>query len=381
MRNPVFVLAPDSFKGSMAARQVCQAMERGIKKVLPNASCISIPMADGGEGTVQSLVDATGGTIYEQKVTGPLGTPVLAKYGLLGDGETAVIEMASASGLLHVSDEKRNPFITTTYGTGELLKTCLDKGIKKIILGIGGSATNDGGAGFAQALGVKFLNSVGEELPFGGAALKDLFTIDISSLDKRLQNIKIEVACDVNNPLCGEGGASYVFGPQKGATAEMVNILDDALIHYSEVIRMQLGKDIKDVPGSGAAGGLGAGLLTFTNACLEKGVDIIVNYTGLCEAIRKADIVFTGEGSMDLQTRYGKAPYGVAQIAKVENKRVIAIVGSIDEDMNSLNNLGFDAIFSIVPGIMSVEEAMNRGEEHVERTIENVVKLLKMRLF
>jgi len=376
MKRPVFVLTPDSFKGSLTALQVCDAMEKGIRNVLPNAQCIKVPMADGGEGTVQSLVDATGGKIYELEVIGPLGNPVMANYGILGDGETAVIEMASASGIQYVNKETANPFITTTYGTGELVKACLEKGIKKIILGIGGSATNDGGAGFAQALGVRFLDKNGRELPFGGGALKDLYTIDTSFIDQRLKDVKIGVACDVTNHLCGVEGASYIFGPQKGATPEMAIDLDNALKHYAEIIKNQLGKDVKDVPGAGAAGGLGAGLLAFTNASLRQGFEIIAEYTGLQEKIKKADIVFTGEGSIDSQTQYGKTPYGIAQLAKAEHKTVIAIAGNIGSDIGGLHKLGFDAVFSIIPGITTMEKSIEEACDNVERTIENIVRTL-----
>ncbi len=379
MKKPVFVLAPDSFKGSLTAGQVCLAMERGIKKVMPDAECIKVPMADGGEGTVQSLVDATGGKIYELEVTGPLGTPVMAKYGIMGDGKTAAIEMASASGIHFVNKDTRNPLITTTYGTGELVKACLDKGIKKIILGIGGSATNDGGAGFAQALGVRFLDNQGKELPSGGAALKNLSVIDISAIDSRLRDVDIEVACDVTNPLCGETGASYVFSPQKGATPDMVIELDNALEHYAEMIKMQLLKDVKNVPGgAGAAGGLGAGLLTFANARLEKGVEIIISYTNLREIVKKANIVFTGEGGIDFQTQYGKTPYGVAKVAKEEGKSVIAIAGYIGKGVEQLYSFGFDAILGIMPGVMTMEEAIESASDNVERTIENIVRILKL---
>lgn len=378
MKKPVFVLAPDSFKGSLTAGQVCLAMERGIKKVMPDAECIKVPMADGGEGTVQSLVDATGGKIYELEVTGPLGTPVMAKYGIMGDGKTAAIEMASASGIHFVNKDTRNPLITTTYGTGELVKACLDKSIKKIILGIGGSATNDGGAGFAQALGVRFLDNQGKELPSGGAALKNLSVIDISAIDSRLRDVDIEVACDVTNPLCGETGASYVFGPQKGATPDMVIELDNALEYYAEMIKMQLLKDVKNVPGAGAAGGLGAGLLTFANARLEKGVEIIISYTNLREIVKKANIVFTGEGGIDFQTQYGKTPYGVAKVAKEEGKSVIAIAGYIGKGVEQLYSFGFDAILGIMPGVMTMEEAIESASDNVERTIENIVRILKL---
>jgi len=378
MRSPVFLLAPDSFKGSLTAKEVCDAMETGIRKVLPDAECIKVPMADGGEGTVYSLINAVGGVIYEEEVTGPLGKPVKAKYGILKDNETAVIEMASASGLHLVDKNSMNPLIATTFGTGQLVRACLDKGIKKIILGIGGSATNDGGAGFMQALGVRLLDEDGNELPYGGEPLKDLYRIDVSSLDTRLQCVDIEVVSDVTNPLCGKEGASYVFGSQKGATPEMVEILDKSLLHYAEIIRTQLGKDIKDLPGAGAAGGLGAGLLAFTDAGLEKGVDTIINYTGLHEKIKKADFVFTGEGSIDCQTRYGKTPLGVARLAKKENKKVIAIAGSVREEIGQLYDLGFDAVFSIVPGPISLDDALADGKDNIEHTMENIIRILLM---
>lgn len=375
MKKYVFVLAPDSFKGSLTAKEVCLAMESGIKKALPSAECISVPMADGGEGTVQSLVDATGGRIYELEVIGPLGDPVKSFYGIMGDEKTAVIEMASASGLHFVDEVTKNPLITTTYGTGQLVKACLDKGVEKIILGIGGSATNDGGAGFAQALGVSLKDKKGHELSFGGAALSQLHTIDVSGLDARLKDVRIEIASDVSNPLCGEKGASYVFGPQKGATPEIVRILDDALRHYSAIIKEQLGKDVAQTPGAGAAGGLGAGLLVFTNAQMRRGVDIIIEYTNLHEIIKKADYVFTGEGGIDFQTEFGKTPYGVAQVAKSENKKIIAIAGYLGKDIETLYDM-FDAIFGIMPGVMTMPEAIKTATKNIERTTENIIRLL-----
>lgn len=375
MKKYVFVLAPDSFKGSLTAKEVCSAMESGIKKALPSAECISVPMADGGEGTVQSLIDATGGRIYELEVVGPLGDPVKSFYGIMGDEKTAVIEMASASGLHFVDEVTKNPLITTTYGTGQLVKACLDKGVEKIILGIGGSATNDGGAGFAQALGVSLKDKKGHELSFGGAALSQLHTIDVSGLDARLKDIRIEIASDVSNPLCGEKGASYVFGPQKGATPEIVRILDDALQHYSAIIKEQLGKDVAQTPGAGAAGGLGAGLLVFTNAQMRRGVDIIIEYTNLHEIIKKADYVFTGEGGIDFQTEFGKTPYGVAQVAKSENKKIIAIAGYLGKGIEPLYDM-FDAIFGIMPGVMTMPEAIKTATKNIERTTENIIRLL-----
>lgn len=376
MKNPVFLLAPDSFKESMTAKEVCAAMEAGIKKAIPDAVCIQVPMADGGEGTVQSLVDATGGTIYQQTVTGPLGHPVTACYGILGDGETAVIEMASASGIHLVTKETKNPLVTTTYGTGELIKACLDKKVKQILIGIGGSATNDGGAGMAQALGVKFLDERGGMLPFGGGALGDLAEIDLAGLDPRLKEVQIFVASDVTNPLCGENGASHVFGPQKGATKEMVALLDTNLSHYAAIIKEQLGKDVAEVPGAGAAGGLGAGLMVFTDAVLKIGIELVVEYTGLEQKVKDADIVLTGEGSIDFQTQFGKAPYGVARAAKKHGKPVIAVAGYIGEQIDVLYEKGIDAIFGILPRPMALEDALQTGAANIERTCENIARLL-----
>lgn len=376
--SKTFVLAPDSFKGSMTAKEVCVAMEKGIKKVYPDANCIHVPMADGGEGTVQSLVDATDGKIFEVEVTGPLGNKVTAKYGIMGDNETAVIEMAEASGIQYVTNETKNPMVTTTYGTGELIRACLDKGIKKIIIGIGGSATNDGGAGMAEALGVKFLDRHGNQLPRGGGYLDQLSEIDISNLDPRLKEVSIFVACDVTNPLCGENGASYVFGPQKGATEEMVRILDRNLSHYADVVKKQLGKDVKNIPGAGAAGGLGAGLLIFTQATLQKGIDLVIEYSQLRNKIKDADYVFTGEGGIDFQTQYGKTPYGVAKVAKEFNKKVIAIAGHIGEGIDVLYDKGIDAIFGIIPEAGSLDKILQDGAKNVERTCENIARLIKI---
>jgi len=376
MYKPVFVLAPDSFKGSMTALEVCDAMEYGIKKILPGSECIKVPMADGGEGTMQSLVDATHGKIYKQTVTGPLGDPVNAEFGILGDGKTGIIEMASASGLGLIADKMLNPLVTTTYGTGQLFKACLDKNIKRVVIGIGGSATNDGGAGFAQALGIRLLDKNGNNLPYGGEALKHLESIDITHVDSRIKDIEIVIASDVTNPLCGEKGASHVFGPQKGATPDMVQILDNSLSHYAEIIKHQLGKDIKDTAGAGAAGGLGAGLLAFTDARMASGVETVIHYTGLKEKIKNADFIFTGEGSIDKQTLFGKTPFGVAQLAKNDGKMVVALAGNIGQDIEHLYDYGFSAVFGILPSVMNLEEALISGKENVARTVENIVRLL-----
>lgn len=377
-KDLVIVLASDSFKESMTAKEVCEAMERGIRKANSQIRCIHVPMADGGEGTMQSLVDATGGRVYSKEVVGPLGNNVVAEYGILGNGEIGVIEMASASGIHLVDSEKRNPLITTTFGTGQLIKACLDKGVKKLLIGIGGSATNDGGAGFIQALGGRLLDENGDDLSYGGGALAKLHTIDLSNLDERLKYVSVEVACDVNNPLCGKEGASYVFGPQKGATREMIEILDQNLSHYAEVIKEQLGKDVISKAGAGAAGGLGAGLMAFLDVKLKSGIEMVIEYANLEEKVRDADMVWTGEGSIDFQTQYGKTPLGVAMIAKKYNKPVIALAGRVGNDIDVLYDKGIDAIFGIMRGVTSIEEALVKGPENVEKTSENIIRLLNI---
>lgn len=375
----VFMLAPDSFKESMTAKEVCEAMETGIKRAIPDATCIHVPMADGGEGTVQSLVDATGGQLVPLEVTGPLGLPVQAYYGILGDGKTAVIEMASASGIHHVTKETKNPLITTTYGTGELMRACIEQGITDIILGIGGSATNDAGTGMAKALGYKFLDKNGYELQLGGGFLGDLAKIDTTNVLPQLKDVNIIIASDVTNPLCGLRGASVVFGPQKGATPEMVQRLDANLLHFSQIVEDQLGIAVADVPGAGGAGGLGAGLMAFTNSRMKKGVEIVIEYTGLKEKMKSVDYCLTGEGGIDFQTKFGKTPYGVAQVAKQtnENIKVIALAGYVGKDVESLYEQGFDAIFGIVPGAAELETLLANGKENVARTAESVARLLK----
>ena len=376
--NLTILLAPDSFKESMTAKEVCEAMEKGIKKVNKNIKCIQVPMADGGEGTLQSLVDATGGNIYSLKVVGPLGKEVDAFYGMLGDGQTGMLEMASASGIHLVPIENRNPLITTTYGTGQLIKACLDYGVKKLLIGIGGSSTNDGGAGVVQALGGRLMDEKGNELGFGGGELSKLHTIDLTDFDPRLKNIVVEVACDVNNPLCGDKGASKVFGPQKGATAEMIEVLDNNLRYYAGIVKEQLDKDVLEVPGAGAAGGLGAGLMVFLNGSLKKGIELVIEYTKLEEKIKLADMVWTGEGSIDFQTQYGKTPLGVATIAKKYNKPVIAFAGRVGENIEVLYEKGIDSIFSIMKEMTTLEEALLKGKENIEKTAENVVRLMSL---
>jgi glycerate 2-kinase len=373
------VIAPDSFKESMTAKEVCDAVEKGFRKVFPDANIVKVPMADGGEGTVESLVDATGGSIIPCVVTGPLGLKADAFFGMLGDGNTAVIEMAAASGIHLVAPENRNPLLTTTRGTGELILAALDYGAERIIMGIGGSATNDGGAGMASALGIKLLDENGYELQPGGGSLGKLATIDLSDMDPRLSKVKFEVACDVDNPLTGPRGTSAIFGPQKGANAEMVETLDANLAHYAAIIAATLGKNVRDIPGAGAAGGLGAGLLAFLQAELKSGVDIVIEATGLVEKMRGADLVITGEGKIDSQTVYGKTPIGVAKTAKKLNIPVIAIAGNISKDSHIVKQHGIDALFSIVPGAITLEEAMRDAAENVERLAENIAAVVKMR--
>jgi glycerate kinase len=377
-KDLVILLAPDSFKESMTAKEVCEAMERGIKKANSSITCVHVPMADGGEGTMQSLVDATNGKVHSLKVVGPLGNEVEAQYGILGQGEVGILEMASASGIQLVSPDKRNPLITTTYGTGQLIKACLDHGVKKLLIGIGGSATNDGGAGVVQALGGKLLDIQGNELGFGGGELGKLNSIDLSNFDARLKDVVIEVACDVANPLCGEKGASNVYGPQKGATPEMIRALDDNLKHYADVIKKQLGKDVLNAPGAGAAGGLGAGLMAFLDGTLKKGIEMVIEYAGLEEKVKSADMVWTGEGSIDFQTQYGKTPLGVATVAKKHNKPVVALAGRVGEGIDILYERGIDSIFGILRGATSIEEALVKGQENIEKTSENIVRLMNL---
>ncbi|MGO5063982.1 glycerate kinase [Bifidobacterium pseudolongum] len=372
------IIAPDSFKGCMSAEQAAKAMERGIRRALPQAECVLVPMADGGEGTVQSLVDATGGELLETTVTGPLGTPVRAQYGMLGDGRTAVIEMAAASGIAYVDERTRDPRITTTYGTGELVRDALDHGVTSFIIGLGGSATNDGGAGMAQALGVRLLDAQGGELPFGGAALADLAAIDVSGIDPRLGTADIRLASDVTNPLTGAQGASAVFGPQKGADDATVAQLDAALRHYAAVIRSELGRDVESIPGAGAAGGLGAGFLAFTGAHMQSGVSLVVEATGLIQQAAGADWCFTGEGGIDSQTQYGKTPIGVAQAVKSSSPRccVVALAGTVGSGIEELYGKGIDAVFGIIPRAGSLEQVLAAGEWNLERCAENVSRLI-----
>ena len=372
-----FVLAPDSFKESMTAKEVCVAMEKGIKKVFSDAEIIHVPMADGGEGTVESLVDATNGHKEYIEVQGPLPEQkVKAYYGILGDEKTAVIEMAQASGLMLVEPRYRNPLTTTTYGTGELIKAALDKGVSTVIIGIGGSATVDGGIGMAQALGVKFTDKYGNNIEPTGRGLTKIDKISTENMDKRIKNVNFIIASDVENTLTGKNGAAAVFGPQKGATQDEVELLDKGLLHYAEILRKDLDKDVEDIAGSGAAGGLGAGLIAFLDAKLQSGVEVVANTVKLAEKISQADYVFTGEGGMDFQTKYGKTPFGVAQVAKKYQKPVFAEAGYLGERIEELYDIGISAIFGIVDKSESIEESLEKGPQNVERTTENIARLI-----
>ncbi|MDP8162772.1 glycerate kinase [Pasteurella skyensis] len=372
------LIAPDSFKESLTALEVANAIEEGFARIYPEAEYIKIPMADGGEGTVQSLIDATQGELIEVKVTAPLGNKVNSFFGLSSDHKTAFIEMSAASGLHLVPTTQRNPLKTTSFGTGELIKAALDYGIEKIILGIGGSATNDGGVGMLQALGAKFLNTLCQDIGFGGECLAEIVNIDLSRLDPRLKNMQFEVACDVNNPLCGENGASAIFSPQKGATPEMVKQLDFALNHFVNIVQQQLQLDIKHKKGAGAAGGMGGGLLLLPNVNLKVGIDIVIEATSLASYVEQADLVITGEGRMDAQSIYGKAPIGVAKTAKQFHKPVIAIVGCLSEDYEVVYQYGIDSVFPIIHRLGTLEEVLQQGKLNLISTAQNVARLYKL---
>ena len=376
-----FLLAPDSFKESMTAEQACFAMQRGIQKVIADAKFIHVPMADGGEGTVDALVVARNGRKVAIEVSGPLTHQRIQTYfGLIENDQTAVIEMAMANGIHLIEKSQRNPLITSTLGTGEMIKAALDLAVTKIIIGLGGSVTNDAGAGMAQALGAKFLDQHDNDVALGGGQLNQIQRIDISNLDSRLKNIDIIIASDVNNPLYGENGASVVFAPQKGASTKMVEILEQNLQYFAELVESTLNLQKQDVAGAGAAGGLGFGLMAFAGATIRSGVEIVIKETRLEEKIAQADYVFTGEGGIDFQTKFGKTPFGVALVAKRLNKPAIAFSGYLGEGIEELYDEGFTAIFGIVEGACDLQTALRNGEKNLERTCENVVRILSMNL-
>jgi glycerate kinase len=369
------LVAPNSFKDSCSATDAAKAMERGILNVLPAARVEKIPLSDGGDGFIDAIKFANARIkIYRVKVTGPQGEKINARYGILED--TGIIEMAQASGLHLIEPGKRNPFFTTTYGTGQLIKSALDRGVRKIILGIGGSATVDGGIGCLQALGVKFIKKNGREIGFGGGELIKISRIDAGGIDTRLKNAEVIIACDVRNPLTGSRGAAYIYGPQKGADARMVKILDKGLRNYAGIIKRDIGADIKDVPGAGAAGGISTGLMAVAGARLKEGVKVITGLTELEKKIKEADLVITGEGKIDVQTVYGKAPIGVARLAKKYGVPVVAICGSIGGGYEAVYKHGIDAVMSIIDSPMGISRAMEKAVFLIEKATERFLHIL-----
>lgn len=369
------ILAPDSFKESLTALQVCDAMTRGILAAAPHAEIVAIPLADGGEGTTETLVATANGDMKHARVTGPLGRPVVARYGILGDGVTAVMEMAQASGLQLVAKDQRNPLHTTTFGTGELIRKALDHGAERLIIGIGGSATNDGGAGMAQALGAKFYKDNTEiKQHLTGALLGTVTSINVSSLDPRLDKLKILVACDVDNPLLGASGAAHVYAPQKGADAHIVAQLEKNMAHAFDIIEPQT-RRVRDIPGAGAAGGLGAGLMAFLNAELGAGIGIVLDACRFDQRIKNADLILTGEGKIDQQTGMGKTISGVLARAAGQGIPVVALAGALADDAENLYQCGLLSMFSICDRPMSLAEATKNASHLLEKASERIIRL------
>ena len=370
------VIAPQGFKAGISGLEAAEAIARGVLTALPSAETVLAPVADGGDGTLNALVDATGGEVFTSTVTGPLGQPLEARWGVMGDGATAVVEMALASGLALLPQRRRNPRITTTAGTGEIVKEALDKGFTRIIVGLGGSATNDGGAGLASALGAQFLDSQGRILPPGGAALARLDRIETSGLHPALQDSTIIAATDVTNPLCGPEGASAVFGPQKGANPEMVQELDAALANYAQVVARHLGGDVSEQPGAGAAGGLGAGLMAFTGATLQPGIDMVCEVLNFDALLQGADLVITGEGRADHSTIFNKAPVGVARHANAQGVPTVLMAGSLGPGHEALHEHGLAAVVCIADRPMSFEASLSRSAELLESAAERTLRLV-----
>ena len=370
------VVVMDSLKGSLSSMEAGEAAKAGILAANPEATVIVKPLADGGEGTTEALVCGLNGRLKTIQVTGPIYEPVIAQYGIID--EVAVIEMAQAAGLPQVPTEKRNPLVTTTYGVGEMIKACVESGCKKFIIGIGGSATNDAGIGMLMALGYKFLDANGQEVVQGGQGLSQIVSIDASDVLPGLSSCEFKIACDVTNPLYGEQGAAYIYAPQKGATPEIVKTLDDGLRHFARVVEGDQKADFANLPGAGAAGGLGAGLMAFLDGNLKKGIEMVIEYAGLEEKVKAADMVWTGEGSIDFQTQYGKTPLGVATVAKKYDKPVIAFAGRVGEDIDILYEKGIDSIFGIMKEVTSIDEALKHGKKNIEKTAENVIRLIRL---
>ena len=372
------LVAPQEFKGSISALSAAEAGKTGILRVFPQAEVVLCPVADGGDGTLETLVEVSGGEVRTCSVQNPIGETIQAQWGALGDGVTAVIEMARTSGLALLSLAERDPLNASTYGLGQAISEALDEGFRKFIVGIGGSATNDAGAGMAQALGANLLDGYGNAINFGGAALANLQTVDISNMDSRIKKSKFLVACDVSNPLTGLEGASAVYGPQKGATPKMVRSLDDALSNFATVVKKDLKKDVSEISGAGAAGGLGAGMMAFMGAELKAGVDIVLDTVNLREKLSSVDLVITGEGGMDFQTVYNKAPIGVARIASEHNIPTIAIAGLLGSNFKIVHEHGIRAATSIVNGPITLEEASERAFELISDSVEESLRFISV---
>lgn len=372
------VIAPDAFKKSLTALEVAEAIEEGFRQIYPNWHYKKVPMADGGEGTLRSLVDATGGEMKIVQVKNPLNQDITAQYGIIHEGKRAVIEMATASGLELIESEDRQVMQATSWGLGDLIRAALEEEVEEILLGIGGSATNDAGAGMIQSLGGQLLDADGNQIPLGGIGLRQLETIDLSTLDQRLKDVKIEVASDVSNPLTGEKGASYVYGAQKGASDAQIEELDQNLAHFAEVVQTDLGKKIDAIPGAGAAGGIGGALIAFLDAELRQGGEVVVEMLGLEEKIQKADLVITGEGGINRQTIYGKTPIVVAKVAKRYDLPVIGIAGSLSGEYDEVYTHGIDAVFSILSEVVDLDTALNDGYENIVRTARNIAATINI---
>ena len=372
------LIAPDSFKESLSAMGVASAIEQGLAEVISPLEVIKLPVADGGEGTVEAMVAGMGGEIVPCTVTGPLGKPVEAFYGAINGGETAIVEMAAASGLDLLTPEERNPLVATTYGLGELMLHAMDRGARNFIIGLGGSATNDAGAGMLQALGVKLLDKDGNEISRGGAALAQVETIDATGLDVRFTEVDIHVACDVDNPLVGKRGATYVFGPQKGADEAMLAELEASLTHFGHALEASTNKSVMELEGAGAAGGLGAALVAVLSAELKRGIDIVLEAVEMKSRLEGCDLVITGEGRMDSQSVYGKAPVGVAKLAKAQGIPVVALVGSLGQGYEAVYDAGIDAVFSVVPGVVTLPEALAEAEVNLKGVARNLATSLQL---
>jgi len=371
------LIASDSFKGSATTMEVADNIAKGLLRVCPEIEIEKLPVADGGEGTVETLVAGMDGDFVQVGVTGPLGERVKAKYGIIDDG-MAIIEMAEASGLVLVEEERRNPTLTTTYGTGELILSALERGLKRIYVGIGGSATNDGGMGMARALGYRFLDRDGNELPDGGGRLGQLDRIDLTKVTPLLKDARITVMCDVENPLFGPDGAAFVYGPQKGADPDMVQLLDENLRHFSEILIRDMNADVADIPGSGAAGGLGGGLMAFCGAELKPGIEMVLDILNFDSHLQDVDLVVTGEGRIDGQSAKGKVPAGVAKRAKKLNKPLVAVAGGVGEGAEGLYSIGTDLILPIVDGPMELRQAMDEVRILLERTGERLARIITL---